>query len=117
MATKTKPAFRKPWEHGAKAYHEADSLEAIGPGIKRLRSPLTVLILHETGALDGVLCDACGEDLAGPYTVRGSDEPDNYAMIDVDPRSKTYVARHYYCAWNALLGEIERHRLVMEGRA
>lgn len=111
------PAFRKPWQHGAKAYHEADSLDAIGPGIKRLRNPLTVLIHHSTHSLDGVPCDACGHDLAGPYPAKTSGEPDNHAMIDVDPRTKTYVKLHYVCAWGALFAEIERHRLVIEGRA
>lgn len=112
MPTTTTPSFRKPWQNGAKAYHEADSLDAIGPGIRRMRKPLTVLILHDTHSLDGVPCDACGHDLAAPYPAKGSGEPDSYAMVDVDPRSETYIARHYYCAWTALLGEIERHRLA-----
>lgn len=103
------PSFRKPWEHGAKAYHEADSLAAIVEhGMKRRRVPYTVLILHKSHGVDGVPCAACGEDLAGPYG--DGDHVDNYAMVDVNPRSRTMSARHYYCAWGATMSEVAKIR-------
>lgn len=107
-----RPAFRKPWEHGAKAYHEADSLAAIRDGLGRLRKPLTVLVHHDGGALAGVPCDACGEALDGPYEV-GNGHVDSYAMVDVNPRAKTYVTRHYYCAWGSVMAKIWKLREVM----
>jgi hypothetical protein len=113
VAVATRPAFRKPWQHGAKAYHEADSLAAIRDGLGRLRSPFTVLIHHTTHSLDGVPCASCGEDLAGPYTLKGSGEPDRYAMVDVNPRHKTYVTRHYYCSWGVVMGNVLKLREVM----
>jgi hypothetical protein len=112
VRTTTRPAFRKPWTHGAKAYHEADSLAAIRDGLGRLRKPLTVLIHHERGALAGVPCAACGKALDGPY-LDDSDHVDRYAMVDVDPRSKTYVTRHYYCAWGAVMNKVMKLREVM----
>lgn len=111
-----RPAFRKPWEHGAKAYHEADNLAAIETGMKRKRSPFTVLIHHSTHALDGVACHACGEDLDKAYTINGGDDsvgPDTYAMVDVDPKSKTVKLRHYYCAWTTTLAQVVKLREVM----
>lgn len=107
-----RPAFRKPWEHGAKAYHEADSLAAIEGGMKRKRVPFTVLIHHETHALDGVACHACGEDLAGPYEVSGG-KADTYAMVDVSPKNKTVVIRHYYCAWTSTMNAVHKlHEVI-----
>lgn len=106
----SRPAFRKPWEHGAKAYHEADSLEAVAAGCKRKRAPFTVLIHHSTHALDGVACGSCGHDLAGSYPLKGSGEPDTYAMCDVDPKRGTFKLTHYYCAWAGVMGEVMKLR-------
>lgn len=107
-----RPAFRKPWEHGAKAYHEADSLAALAEGVKRKRVPLTVLIRHETHALDGVACHACGGDLAAPYELC-PDWADSYAMADVNPRRGTVALRHYYCAWQGTMAKIMELRELM----
>lgn len=104
-----RPAFRKPWQDGAKAYHEADSLAALAVGVKRKRSPLTVLIYHSTHALDGEPCAACGKDLAGPY-LDGSDHVDSYAMADVNPRAGTVMLRHYYCAWGVTMQNVVKLR-------
>lgn len=106
-----RPLIRKPWTHGAKAYHEADSLGDIVNGLGRLRRPLTVLIHHSGHGLDGVPCASCGGDLAGPYG--DDDRVDSYSMVDVNPRTKQTVARHYYCAWGMTMNEVVRlSRLV-----
>ena len=36
MPTTTRPGFRKPWTHGAKAYEEADTLEDLVAGLKQI---------------------------------------------------------------------------------
>jgi len=109
----TRPSFRKPWQHGAKAYHEADSLEALAKGVRRKRNPLTVLIPHATHALDGTPCAACGLDLAGPYAVNPGDEPtttDRHCYADVDPKRGTVALRHYYCAWGHTMNQVLKLR-------
>lgn len=104
MAATARPTLRKPWTHGAAAYHEADSIEGILAGLGRIRNPFTALIRHETHGVDGVPCAVCGLDLAGPSP--GRDVPDTYAMVDVNPRTKRCVAKHYYCAWGGVMEKV-----------
>ena len=101
-ATKERPAYREPWHYGAKAYPEADSLEAMWEGVKRKRKPLTVHVSHD--AIGDMPCAACGRPLGGEYEVNpgcGDMTRDKlgYAYVDVDPRRKIARACHYYCAW------------------
>ena len=39
-ATTTRPAYRQPWTHGAKAYPQADTFDALRDGTKRKRKSL-----------------------------------------------------------------------------
>ena len=110
-ATATRPAFRKPWEHGAKAYPQADSLTAMVEGMKRRRNPDTVHVAHE--GLVGETCAHCGKAFDAAYPANAG-APENawvkdeggYAYVDYDPRTKKAVARHYYCAWQGTMKNI-----------
>lgn len=108
--TETRPAYRKPWTFGAKAYPEADNLAAIVTGTKRARNPLTVRVPH-AGLVDE-RCACCGLALDAEYPV-SPNQPDTLvrdesgmAMVDYDPRTKRAIVRHYYCAWAGTIGEV-----------
>lgn len=100
--------FRKPWQNGAKAYPEADTLEALWQGVKRKRNRLTVLV--RKAALVGRPCGVCGIAVDQPYEVnpgRGDYRTDgDFIYVDVNPRAKTAVPKHYYCGWGQLLQQI-----------
>jgi hypothetical protein len=105
MQTRTRPAFRKPWEHGARAYPEADSLEALFEGAKRRRNTFDVLV----GGLGEHPCASCGIALQDAYPVNPggptmkTDDPSRGFRVIYSPRSRRWVARHYYCSWGALM--------------
>jgi len=108
MHTNT-PAYRAPWTHGAKAYPEADTFEALAAGIARKRKPLTVLVSHD--ACGDMPCAACGRALGGEYEVNpgaGDLRTDTLgrAYFDCNPRTGIAVGRHYYCAWGATMRNI-----------
>jgi hypothetical protein len=100
-ATKT-AGFRKPWTDGAKAYHEADTLDAMWAGIKRMRKPLTVHVSHD--ALHGVVCAGCGHDVTGPNPDGKIDN--GHAYVDADPKTRSALAYHYVCAWGATMNKV-----------
>ena len=107
----TTPAYREPWQHGAKAYPQADSLAAMVAGTKRKRKPLTVHVAH--GGLVGETCAHCGQAFDAAYPVNEGDPKDRwvtdkggYAYVDYDPRTKRAVARHYYCAWAGTMKKV-----------
>lgn len=87
-------AFRKPWTDGARAYHEADTVEAAIEGFKRVRT-VKDFILTNGGAAD-LTCAGCGEGFDG----------DAYA--EYHPRTKTVTdVRHYVCRWTDTLQRVE----------
>lgn len=104
----TRPAYRKPWTHGAKAYPQADSLAAMVDGTKRCRKPLTVHVAH--AGLVGEKCAGCGGAFDADYTAPGmtgtTRDELGYAYVDYDPRTKRAVARHYYCAWAGVMDQV-----------
>ena len=113
----TRPAFRKPWTFGAKAYHEADTLPALAEGFKRARKlqyvhmPLQGL----KGGVDKLPCACCGVALGDKYAVNPGEEPsvvDNYATVQYDPRTKRAALMHYYCSWGVTM-----NRILQLGRA
>lgn len=110
-ATATRPAYRAPWTHGAKAYPEADSLDAMWNGIKRKRKALTVHVSHD--AVGDLPCACCGRPLGGEYPLNPG-EPKmvidrlGYAYCDVNPRTKVARLCHYYCAWGMTLSQVIR---------
>jgi hypothetical protein len=113
-AAATRPAYRAPWTHGAKAYPEADTLDAMWQGVARKRSPLTVHVAH--AGLVGQCCAGCGLPFDAPYPV-SPHQPDEltvdrlgYAYVDVSPRKGEAVARHYYCAWGAVMADVMKLR-------
>lgn len=110
-ATVNRPGYREPWTHGAYAYPQADTLKDMWDGVRRKRKPLTVHVSHES--IGDTPCAACGHPLSGPYPVNPGDPPDKwttdttgYAYLDVDPRARIAVARHYYCAWGATMARV-----------
>lgn len=107
-AAASRPAFRAPWTAGAKAYPQADTIAALADGMRRRRKPLTVHVAM--AAVADQPCACCGLPMSGEYEVnRGEGDmhrDDEWAYADCDPRSKTFVLRHYYCAWGILLGDV-----------
>lgn len=109
-----RPAFRKPWTHGAKAYEEADSLPALREGLKRARKSRLVKVARD--AVADLPCAVCGIPLGDPYAANKggpTDHVDKAAFLsgDYDPRSGTFVPLHYYCSWGVLMDAVVRlHR-------
>lgn len=119
-AVATRPAYRQPWNHGAKSYPEADSLDAMWIGIKGKRKPLTVHVAH--AGLTGRVCAGCGVAFDAPYPINAGtsmetmvEDRGGYAYVDVDPKKGTAVARHYYCAWGSLMAEVLRIHTIQRG--
>lgn len=104
----TRPAFRRPWEHGAKAYHEADTLSALVEGAKRKRNVFMVRLNHE--GFGHMKCVKCGIPVGDPYPVNEGDkalhQDKGWATGHYAPRSKQLVALHYYCSWGMLLNQV-----------
>ena len=112
-----RPPYRKPWEHGAKAYFEADTFKALAEGAKRKRKVFTVLMARE--AAGHLPCQYCGIALAEPYEVnrgRGDYTTDKLRFrVAYNPRDRSYVGRHYYCGWGAILQAIaDQSRFYIE---
>lgn len=106
--TATRPAFRKPWTHGARAYEEADSLEAMRAGLKRARKDRKVYITNRDEVAH-LPCAACGIPLGDPYPVnKGSAHTsvDRHLAVDYSPRTGRIVPLHYYCSWGVLLTQV-----------
>jgi hypothetical protein len=102
-------SYREPWTSGAKAYPQADTMDDLWEGVRRKRKPLTVHVRH-TG-LAGIPCAGCGLPLDGPYAVNAGEPATHvdrlgYAYVDVKPRTGTAIARHYYCAWGAVMADV-----------
>jgi hypothetical protein len=105
--TKTRPAYREPWTHGAKGYAEADTLEALAEGMKRKRKLQTVHLNNET--LGHIPCACCGIPVGDPYPVNAGDttlRTDKWATGKYIPRTKGLIAMHYYCSWGSLMADI-----------
>ena len=109
MPTTTRPGFRKPWTHGAKAYEEADSLEDLVAGLRRARNSRRVYVHGD--AIGHLPCVHCGIPLADPYPVNPGDTrlrtdkgPDYSGRYF--PKRKAFVPEHYYCGWGALLAPV-----------
>lgn len=103
----TRPAFRRPWEHGAKAYHQADNLEALREGMKRKRKWEIVHLSHE--GFGHLPCASCGIPVGDPYPVNEGDtvlRQDDSATGHYFPKTKRLVVQHYYCSWGTLMNQV-----------
>lgn len=103
--------IRKPWENGAKAYPQADTIDDVVEYAKRKRNPFTIHLSHVSCGNDP--CAACGYPLAGEYPLNPGEpkmvkDTTGYAYCDVNPRKKTYAVRHYYCAWGHTMNLIHQ---------
>lgn len=103
-----RPAFRKPWTHGAKAYIEADTFEALREGMKRMRKSHLVH-MPNSGEAGLQPCASCGVLLREPYAVNPGEEPrkiDEWSTWRWNPKKKTAYGQHYYCSWGSLIGRM-----------
>lgn len=108
--TTTRPAFRKPWTHGAKAYYEADTFDALREGMKRTRKSHLVH-MPNSGEAGDVPCTSCGILLRDAYPVNPGDTAtrvDTYSTWTWVPRRKGAYGQHYYCSWGTLMGQVLR---------
>lgn len=102
--TTARPAYRKPWEHGARAYHEADTFPALVEGAKHKRDAFVVHM--PLSAVAGVECGVCHIPLDQPYPVNPGEartRTDSHATVTYYPRTHGYTAAHLYCGWEALM--------------
>jgi hypothetical protein len=106
--TTSRPAFRKPWTHGAKAYIEADTFSALREGMKRARNTRLVH-MSNSGEAGAQPCAACGVLLRDMYAVNPGEAPrrvDEWSTWEYNPRTKRAVGMHYYCSWGALMNAV-----------
>lgn len=100
-----RPAFRKPWTHGAKAYIEADTFEALREGMKRMRKG-HIVHMPNTGEAGLIPCVTCGVGLGSMYSVNEGEEPrviDEWSTWHWVPKYKAAYGQHYYCSWGTLM--------------
>jgi len=112
-------AFRKPWQNGAKAYHEADTFADALEGFKRVRKT-KMFHMPNTGEAGDEKCSVCGGTLREVpiakevtdgstilYTGTSEPKPDRWSTWDYSPSRKAVGnGRHYTCSWVALMGQI-----------
>jgi hypothetical protein len=105
--TDVRPAFRKPWTFGAKAYEEADTFEALRKGMARRRK-LTIVKMPNTGEAGNVPCASCGALLNTPV---GYEHPDDFSTWKWIPSRKAAYGQHYICSWESLFRVIANVKL------
>lgn len=105
--TDVRPAFRKAWTYGAKAYEEADTFEALRKGMARKRK-MTIVKMPNTGEAGKALCASCGLSLDTPM---GYNHPDEFSTWKWIPSRKGAYGQHYVCSWESLFREIASLRL------
>lgn len=97
--------FNKAWTGGARAYDEADTVEAALAAYRRCRTDKHFIL---RGDVAGLTCSGCGRDMA--------DDPadlDSYKgnRAVYHAKTKTVSVRHYTCAWGALLTEVAKIKI------
>lgn len=106
--TPARPAFRKPWTHGAKAYYQADTFAALEEGARRKRKTFTLHMPNDGEAGDRP-CASCGIALRDAYAVNPGEaltKVDTESTWTYNPRTRTAYGMHYYCSWGALLQRV-----------
>jgi hypothetical protein len=88
--------FKKPWENGACAYHEADSIAEAKKGFSRCRKDHYFILSDKTISKTKISCGVCGKNIL----------PDDGNRCLYFAKSKKVFPAHYYCAWNSLFKEI-----------
>lgn len=104
----TRPAFRKPWEHGAKGYQEADTFAAFAEGMKRKRT-VQMVKMPNSGEAGLKPCAGCGIPLRDAYAVNQGgalDHQDEWSTWTYSPKSKQAYGMHYYCSWGHLMQQV-----------
>lgn len=104
--TPSKPEFRTPWNHGARAYYEADTFKSALEGFKRKRKPL---IFHMTnaGEAGNYDCDHCGNSLREAAV--DSTSISKHSTWGYDPATKSIRGGvHYVCSWSQLFNALEK---------
>lgn len=106
--------YRKPWTEGAHAYPEVDSVKGVEQSMYRKRNGFTAITRQGKPLYERGKCAVCGGPLKGLYTAGGSavSKPDSYAFVDVSPKARTYVLKHYYCAWQMTMEGIVALRVA-----
>lgn len=113
--TVARPAFRKPWEHGAKAYFEADSFAAALEGFRRKRKAQIFHMANggEAGEQD---CARCGVKLKEAAEGSEFSKATRWSTWHYDPKQKAVVGGfHYECSWSQLFEAIIALRVVARG--
>lgn len=103
-----RPAFRKPWTHGARAYFEADTFDALREGMKRMRKSHMVH-MPNAGEAGDMPCATCGALLKEPYAVNQGEAPsktDEWSTWTWLPKRKAAYGQHYYCSWATLMQDL-----------
>lgn len=106
ISTNKVTGYREPWQAGAKAYPQADTIEALLEGTKRKRKGFIVHLAHS--GFGHLPCASCGIPVGDPYPVNEGDKElrtDTWATGRYNPTSKRLVPLHYYCSWGVLIRE------------
>lgn len=104
--TSSKPAFRTPWSHGARAYYEADTFQGALEGFKRKRKPL-IFHMTNTGEAGDHDCAHCGNSLREAAV--DSTSISKHSTWTYDPKSKSIGGGvHYVCSWSQLFSDLEK---------
>lgn len=93
----TTTAFRKPWEDGARGYHEADSTAAAKEGFKRVRTDKDFILTDHALAQEVVHCARCTDRVLVGQPNRAT----------YHAATKTVSVRHYVCGWGDTLDAVE----------
>lgn len=102
-----RPAFRKPWTHGARAYYEADTFEALREGMKRMRKS-HIIHMPNSGEAGLKPCASCGVALRepSPEDSLGNVKTDTYSVWTWLPSRKAAYGQHYLCSWGSLMKDL-----------
>ena len=79
--------FKKPWENGADAYHEADSIQEAKKGFSRCRKTQCFILSDKCIEKGKTFCKICG----GQISVDDGNRCEYY------PKLKKVLPMHYYC--------------------
>ena len=108
-AISARPGYRGPWQHGAKGYPEADSIEALRDGAKRKRNTFIVHLNHD--GFGDLPCASCGIALRDIYAANPGGplaKQDKWGTGTYFPKRKRLVVQHYYCSWQTLMSQVLR---------
>lgn len=98
--------MRKPWQNGAKAYHQAESLQDAETFFgKRYRKRQYFILDEDSPDIQTKNCAICKMPLNGPPKGETKITP-GATYGEYSPKYKKAVAYHYICGWTHTLNAL-----------